>query len=88
MDHGRLTKSDLLTFLEQELGLDISTIQAETPLFSSGIIDSFALVSLLGFIEDKCQFRVNPIDVSLENVDSIGRIIAYAHSRVDGARQL
>lgn len=72
-----ITKDELLTYMQQELGVDTSDVGDETPLFSSGVIDSFALVSLITFIEEKCRFRVNPMDVSLENMDSVDRILGY-----------
>jgi Acyl carrier protein len=82
-----ITKEDLISYMAQELGVETSDVREETLLFSSGIIDSFALVSLITFIEEKCRFRVNPMDVTLDNLDSIDRILGYvrrcrsAHSR-------
>lgn len=72
-----LTQEDLVAYMEQELGVDIADVRPDTALFSSGVIDSFALVSLITFIEAKCRFRVNPMDVSLDNMDSIDRILGY-----------
>jgi acyl carrier protein len=72
-----LTQEDLVAYMEQELGVDIADVGPDTALFSSGVIDSFALVSLITFIEEKCRFRVNPMDVSLDNMDSIDRILGY-----------
>jgi acyl carrier protein len=72
-----LTQEDLVAYMEQELGVDIADVRPDTALFSSGVIDSFALVSLITFIEEKCRFRVNPMDVSLDNMDSIDRILGY-----------
>jgi acyl carrier protein len=77
----KLAKGDLIDYLQKELGVDTSTIDESTLLFSTGIIDSFALVDLINFIEGRCGFRVNSMDVTLDNLDSIARILAY----VDGA---
>ena len=46
---------------------DTAALNARTPLFSEGIIDSFALVTLLSFVEESCGFRVRPDEVTLEN---------------------
>lgn len=70
-------RSSIRTFLQTELGVDTAGIEDDTPLFSSGLIDSFSLVSLLTFLEENAQFRVDPGDVNLENLDSIERILAY-----------
>lgn len=72
----KLTANDLLQYLRDELGVDTDDVDADTPLFSSGVIDSFALVQLITYIEDRCQMRLDAADVSLENLDSIHRILA------------
>ena len=73
-----LTPEHLKAFLNEELGIDVSDVASESPLFSSGLIDSFSLVTLLSYVEETCGFRVGPMDVSLENFDSIDRIVAYS----------
>ena len=40
-------------------------------------IDSFALVSLMTFVETEGGIRISPSDVNLSNFDSISRIQAY-----------
>jgi acyl carrier protein len=72
-----LDKEALFTFIDQKLGVDRSKLDDQTPIFSSGMVDSFSLVSLITFIEKQCGFRVNPMDVNLENLDTVDRIIAY-----------
>jgi len=53
----------------------------DSPLFSSGIIDSFSLVSLMAFIEDKGNLRINPSEVTIDNLDSIERILKFVDSK-------
>ena len=71
-----LTCADLAQFIEDELAVD-AELGEDTLLFSSGLIDSFSLVSLMSFIEEEGGVRISPTDVKLENFDSIGRILAY-----------
>jgi acyl carrier protein len=73
-----VTREGLLHFLSDELAVDATEIDEQTPLFSSGLIDSFAFVSLLAHIESEGGFRIEPTDVNLNNFDSIARILAYA----------
>ena len=73
----RLTAENLMSYLRDELGVDTSDVEPATPLFSSGVIDSFALVQLITYIEDRCGFRVSADSVTLDNLDSIERILAY-----------
>ena len=76
-----LDKAVLLGFFETELAVDVSDIDGETLLFSRGVIDSFSLVLLISFIESRCGFRMSPIDVNLDNLDSIDRILAYVQKK-------
>lgn len=73
-----ITEEKLKQVLENDIGIDTKDIEADTLLFSSGIVDSFALVSLMTFLEKEGKFRVNPADVNLDNMDSIERILAYS----------
>jgi len=72
-----LTSQALMTYLESDLGVDTSDMDDSTALFSSGVVDSFALVSLITFLEQNCSFRMNPLDVNLDNLDSIERILEF-----------
>ncbi len=72
-----VTRAALVEFMENDFGIDMSDIDDDTLLFSTGIIDSFALVTLMSFIETNGGFRMNVADVNLENLDSIGRMMAY-----------
>ena len=80
-----LTKDELFTFLDKKLGVDTSSIDETTLIFSTGMVDSFSLVSLITFIEKKAGFRMNPLDVSLENMDSVERILAYVERKTSGS---
>lgn len=73
-----LTHEGIVGFLESDIAVDTSDVTAETPLFSTGLIDSFAFVSLLAYIEDEESIRIAPEDVNLANLDTIARILAYA----------
>jgi len=80
------TKEQLRRYLGNDLGLDVGRISDETPLFSSGMVDSFALVKLIVWIEDRTGIRVNPLDVTLENLDTVDRMLAYVARRRNGGR--
>ena len=63
--------------LSEELGVEISDIDGSTQLFSSGIVDSFSLVSIITFVEQESGNQVSPEDVNLDNLDSIDRIVSF-----------
>lgn len=72
-----ITFDSLITMLQHDLGVEVAEINKDTLLFSSGILDSFSLVNVLDFLEREGGLRVDPIDVTLENLDSIERMLAY-----------
>ena len=78
-----LTREKLIEALENELGVDTSDVGDDTPLFSSGLVDSFSLVSLIVFIETAGRFTVEPAEVNLENFDTITRILSFARRRAE-----
>ena len=73
----QLNQARFISFLESDLSLDVGDVDQETLLFSSGIVDSFSLVSLMTFIEEEEKIKIYPGDVTLENFDSISRILNY-----------
>ena len=77
-----LDETRLREIMEDELGCELDGVAADDLLFSTGIVDSFALVTLMMHIEKEAGFRVNPGDVVLENFDSIERILDYVGRNV------
>ena len=64
-------------YMQNELDIETGELAPDTLLFSTGIIDSFSLVSLLTYIESTYGFRVGRTDVNLANFDSLDRMVAY-----------
>lgn len=73
-----VTREELLKYLGKKTRADLSKISDDAELFSSGMIDSFAMVDLLTWLEKKTGARVNPADLSMDNLDSVARILAFA----------
>jgi acyl carrier protein len=76
-----LDRKSLRRFLQEKQGLEPEDFEDDTLLFSSGLIDSFSMVDLIMFIEEAAGFRVHPADVTLNNFDSIDRILALVEAR-------
>ncbi|TWI38098.1 acyl carrier protein [Paracoccus sulfuroxidans] len=74
-----ISQDDLANFIRTDLGIE-DPIDAETELFSGGLLDSVSMVSLITFIEEKAGVTVQPSDVTLENFDTIASIEAYVRS--------
>ncbi len=54
-------------------------ITYETPLISSGYVDSFSMVSLLVFIENKFKIKIPPSKATPEAFDSVNSIVALVN---------
>jgi acyl carrier protein/D-alanine--poly(phosphoribitol) ligase subunit 2 len=51
----------------------------ETPLISSGFVDSFSMVSLLVFLENKFKIKIPPSKATPEAFDSVNNIVALVN---------
>jgi acyl carrier protein len=80
-----MSESSLREYLVERFGVAPEALEDGTLLFSSGLLDSFSLVDVLAFIEQRAGFAVSPADVTLENFDSIARMAAYARARAGEA---
>ena len=78
-----VTKEEIVQFMSEELAIDMDGVDAQSLLFSTGIIDSFSLVSLISFLEEKCGFRMSPGEVILDNLDSIERMLSFVDRMTD-----
>jgi acyl carrier protein len=69
-------EAKLREFIVSEFKLDADSVYRDTLLFSSGLLDSFSMVDLLAFVEGLAGRRVRVVDVNLDNLDTIDRIVA------------
>lgn len=76
-----LGANSLREFIEENLGVDVSEIENDSPLFSSGLIDSASLVELIVFVESEAGVKFDPDDVTLDNLDSIDQILAFVAAK-------
>ena len=67
-------RNDIAHFFETELDLEPGTYSDEELLFSTGRLDSFGLVNLLVFVEEKLGRRLKTSETTLANFDSITRL--------------
>jgi acyl carrier protein len=58
---------------------DDVTIAYDSPLISSGYFDSFSMVSLLVFLENKFKIKIPPSKATPEAFDSVNNIVALVN---------
>ena len=78
------TRSALTEYLSQSLYIDLTGVADDTPLFTSGLADSFSVTDLILFVEKSIGHRLPPEEVIMENFDSIERILALALRQTTG----
>ena len=61
-------------YLDDEDDEDIE-LDENTPLISSGIVDSFSMVSLKRFLEKKCDITLSDEEATPEAFDSVSSIL-------------
>jgi acyl carrier protein/D-alanine--poly(phosphoribitol) ligase subunit 2 len=74
MDDAKKTIIDYVKkeFLEDNSDMEI---KEDTPLISSGIVDSFSMVSLKTFIEKKYKIQIPDAKATPEAFDTVNNII-------------
>ena len=78
-----MTRQLLVKYLESQFGLNAAEIEDGTQLFSDDLLDSFSVADLLMFLEEQGGFAVEPTEITLDNLDSIERILAFVKRKVN-----
>lgn len=67
---------DLSAYVQNELLLDSTLpILKTTPLISSGLLDSYSVVELIAYVEERFKIDVAPRWHRLEHFDTLERIV-------------
>lgn len=76
-----LKKDDVAAFLSEQLDMDAGSLDDDLPLFSSSLLDSTSMVALVTFLEQSTGLVVEVSDLTLDNFDTIARIISFCNAR-------
>lgn len=73
---------------DQVIGFLTSTrklpaLDENTALFSDGTVDSVGMIELIAFLEGEAGIEVAQADVTLENFDTVARIVEFVRARQD-----
>ena len=72
----------ILEFIQNELIDDSDTeLSVDMSLFQDRLLDSLNLVSLLNFLEKTFEIKINTSEVTLENVDSVQKMIEFVEKK-------
>jgi acyl carrier protein len=76
-----MTKEELITYITNEYVEDDTQITDTTKLISGGIIDSFSIVSLKGWLEKKAGITIPDELGTVENFETVGSIMNLVEQR-------
>lgn len=75
----------LVTFLGQLAPASRSMdLRDDTPLLSSGILDSLGILQLMTFLGEELGIEIADDDFTLENFESVGALLAFVRRRKAG----
>ncbi|MBT8363747.1 MAG: acyl carrier protein [Deltaproteobacteria bacterium] len=61
-----------------------SSIEDDSPLLDTGIIDSLGVLDLVSFIEKEFKITISEEDLMAENFESITSMMAFVQSKGNG----
>ena len=80
MDHS----SELLKYISDNFtATNPVAVDAGTSLFQSQVLDSLNLVELITFVETRFGVTVAPSEVSIDNLDTVNRIVGFIQRKLD-----
>ena len=69
---------ELLHMINAEVSFDPSEeITTETDLLLTGLVDSLGVVQIVAWMEDRLGIEIEPVDVVLENFQTVDRMLAF-----------
>ena len=74
-------KEKLNKYVQDTAFTDLDKIEDNTLLFEEGILDSMGLISLITFLEETFNIKINDTDLELENFKSIEAMTGFVESR-------
>lgn len=74
-----LTEALLIQNVASHLNDGEATV--DTPLFSSGALDSIAMLNLITLVEEQAGIEIRADEVTLENFDTVERILQFTRAR-------
>jgi acyl carrier protein len=69
-------KNLVINYIKKEyIDSEDEEIEFDTPLISGGIVDSFSMVSLLVFLENKFKIKIPPSKATPEAFNTVNNIV-------------
>ena len=69
------TATTLIDYIRKSYLKPNEPLTSDMSLFRDGLLDSMKMVELIAFVEETFRFRISPVDITVENFDSVDRIV-------------
>jgi acyl carrier protein len=79
-------RSALIAFVTRSFNVSADEIQMDRSLIDQGIIDSFGLVEITGFIEQEFRVKILEADMTREAFGSMNKMTRFVSARVERGR--
>lgn len=76
-----LTRIELMSWLMEQFDLDAAELGDGSRLLSGGLLNSFSMIELVTRIERTTGVKFRPTDFTLENLDSVDRILSFVERK-------
>lgn len=73
--------NELLDLIRDELDVPVE-LEPDTPLVSSGLVDSFGLPALVCALEDRYGVRIDADEIGADNFDTPAQMLALVEARL------
>lgn len=71
----------ILKLLQSEFGLNKENLNMDSKIFSEGMLDSLSSLQLIMHLESLFDIAVSPLDVSIDDIDTINSMAALVHRK-------
>ena len=75
----------LLTFVQEEVCVTGHELSLDTDLLLTGAVDSLGVIRITQWLEDEVGIDVDPGDVTLDNFQTVDRMLVYVDKRLGAA---
>jgi acyl carrier protein len=78
------TAEVIRSFIAAELASDGPAVDLDTPLVSGEVLDSMAILELVGFLEEEFEIVLAAADVTVDNFETVERIARLVETKSGG----
>lgn len=77
-------EKQIIDYLDDECGLDITQIGRDDDIFGPGLLDSLESVKILAFLRERFELNIQPYDLELDDIRTIAGIARLVAAKKEG----